>query len=383
MAFVSILILFVGAISIAYFYGLLLASFAYHPVPLKLGPKNKILILVPAHNEEAVIGHTIRRVQEVHYPESLYEIHVVADHCEDGTAACAESAGARVHRRDSGPRGQKGLALSWLFDRVRTLTFDAIVILDADAKIEKNFLLALNTLLEKGEVAVQGQQRISNPKAGWYAALTSALYRIDNLVHNQGRYALGGSARHMGDSICLRKELVEELGFGQGLTEDHSLRQRLLLSGRKIAYASQAIAYNEAAATWKDARVQRMRWMQGTIQGDRESRFVLLKVGLKRRNFPAIEAGLESLLPSYTTLAATVAIFTLVFWSSSWLGLLLAVVFFPFGGLLAAKAPLSDFFALSTGPFFILWRCGLAVSLRLFPREISWVRTPRGQETSS
>jgi glycosyltransferase involved in cell wall biosynthesis len=73
------------------------------------------MIVIPAHNESNVIGSTVDCLRRIDYPPHLFSIHIVADHCTDGTAAAARLAGATVHERNEGPRTGKGAALSWLF----------------------------------------------------------------------------------------------------------------------------------------------------------------------------------------------------------------------------------------------------------------------------
>src|SRR6476469_143600 len=47
----------------------------------------RFAILIPAHEEELVIGQLLESVNELHYPRELFEVHVVADHCSDRTVA--------------------------------------------------------------------------------------------------------------------------------------------------------------------------------------------------------------------------------------------------------------------------------------------------------
>ena len=70
-------------------------------IPKKTFPKtekkNKICILIPAHNEEDVIYETIKEIYDhQNYPKELYDIYVVADNCTDKTKELAKKAGAKV-----------------------------------------------------------------------------------------------------------------------------------------------------------------------------------------------------------------------------------------------------------------------------------------------
>ena len=61
------------------------------PVP-RQAPRFRFAVLIPAHNEEAVIGPLIESLLRQEYPRELYDVFVVADNCTDGTAAAARAA---------------------------------------------------------------------------------------------------------------------------------------------------------------------------------------------------------------------------------------------------------------------------------------------------
>lgn len=377
----------------AYYAFLLLAGLLHRRCPCESGndkEMRRFLVVIAAHNEENVIADTVTKARAVNYPADRFQIHVVADHCADGTAVRAAQAGAMVHERASGERGSKSAALTWWFSRVRNENFDVILLLDADARIDSGFIAAINRALAAGANVVQGQQIISNPESGWYASLASAMYRIENVVHNRGRTYWGGSARHMGDAIAFLRSIVERHGFGVGLTEDHLLRQKLLLAGIRIAYEPHARAYNEAAQTWEDAKKQRLRWMKGTVGSDRAHRSEFLRQAWRQRDLSLVEAWVESWAPSFSFLvvmAGASFLFSIVPNTSTALvvasGANVAfVIAFPFLGLAIARAPARAYRGLLAGPFFIAWRVVARARLALFSTEVVWHRTPHGPRSS-
>ncbi len=217
------------------FYLILLAVSSIHTRisnDLKIRkPSHRFLIAIPAHNEEAVIENTIKHLFELDYPENLYNIHIVADHCSDNTVSLARQYGVTVHERNDGPKGGKGAALTWLFQRVLDEDkWNAVVIFDADTLVDPDFLKIMDLRLSQGDHVIQGQHIISNPGQGLFPSLTWAMFIIDNQFQNLGRTNLGWSAKNMGDSICFRIDILKEIGWGHGLTEDYQLRQRLLLN---------------------------------------------------------------------------------------------------------------------------------------------------------
>ena len=75
----------------------------------------KYCFLVPARNEELVIGNLIDSVRAMDYPQELVDIIVVADNCdeEDKTAEIARSKGAIVFERHDLTRCRKGFGLQY------------------------------------------------------------------------------------------------------------------------------------------------------------------------------------------------------------------------------------------------------------------------------
>jgi cellulose synthase/poly-beta-1,6-N-acetylglucosamine synthase-like glycosyltransferase len=224
---------------------------------------------------------------------------------------------------------------------------------------------------------------------GWYPSLTWAMFLVDNRFQNLGRANLGWSAKNMGDSICFRAEILRRIGWGEGLTEDYQLRQRLLLEGIKITYEPTAIGRGEAPLTWAQARAQRSRWLQGSRQSSQQfARFLLIE-GLRRRDTALLDGALQAYLPSYSTLTIFGTVFLLLQLLSNWQigpmfswGLIAAWIvvagilfIYPLIGLTLERAPLKAYLVILSGPLFIIWRSWLALNLRLSKRTTFWIRT--------
>lgn len=83
--------------------------------PLLVDKNHKFMAILPAHNEEAVIGNLIESLKNQDYPKELLDIYVIADNCTDNTVKIAKEAGAIVlERHEEDPAKQtKGAALQW------------------------------------------------------------------------------------------------------------------------------------------------------------------------------------------------------------------------------------------------------------------------------
>lgn len=353
----------------------------------------RFILVIPAHNEEKVIQSTIYRLQSLNYPKDMYQIHIVADHCNDQTVIRARLAEAVVHERESGERSGKGAALSWFFDKILTnRTIDAIVVFDADTHVDQNYLRVMSDCLSKGYQIIQGQHIIRNPLDGWFPSLVWAMFMIDNRFQNLGRSNLGWSAKNMGDSICCRADILRKLGWGKGLTEDYQLRQRLLLEGVRIKYEPRAIGYGEAPRTWRSAQSQRARWLRGTREASQMLLFQMLHKGFCKKDLALLDGAVQAILPSYSTLTLLIGfllfsqlaaswIFALVIpppLIAAWAGLLGIIFIYPFFGLALEHAPFRGFLVILSGPVYILWRSYLAFRSRFIQKNIVWIRTPHG-----
>jgi 1,2-diacylglycerol 3-beta-glucosyltransferase len=396
MSTISLIVLLICTFPLGYLLILALASVrsAQSPLGSNWQSSHRFIIAIPAHNEASVISATVQRMRTLVYPEHLFSIHVVADHCSDNTTAIARQAGVMVHERNEGPRTGKGAALSWLFRRILDDNCDAVVIFDSDTQVAPNFLRIMDARLAQGDQVIQGQHIIRNPESGWFPALTWAMFLVDNRFQNLGRSNLGWSAKHMGDSICFRADVLRQMGWGEGLTEDYQLRQRLLLEGIKIVYEPVAKGYGEAAHTWAQARAQRARWLRGTRDASQQFARLLLLESLRRRDLALLDGALQAHLPSYSTLTLISAIFlvTQLFvnwlvepifsWNliGAWAGVVGLLFVYPLIGLALEKAPLKAYLAILSGSFFILWRTWLALTARFGSKPVIWIRTAHGEQ---
>jgi cellulose synthase/poly-beta-1,6-N-acetylglucosamine synthase-like glycosyltransferase len=100
------------------------------------------------------------------YPSNKYQIFVVAANCSDRTAQLARENGASVYERTNTLETGKGQALKWMFNILFHLDkkkFDAVLILDADNLVAKDFLIQIDKKMSQGFEVVQGYRDMKNP----------------------------------------------------------------------------------------------------------------------------------------------------------------------------------------------------------------------------
>lgn len=148
--------------------------------PLLVDKNHKFMAILPAHNEEAVIGNLIESLKNQDYPKELLDIYVIADNCTDNTVKIAKEAGAIVlerHEEDPAKR-TKGAALQWFLKQKieENADYDAFFVFDADNIVDVNFTKAMNKKLCQGEEVVQGYRDIKNPSDSWVSAGYAIFY---------------------------------------------------------------------------------------------------------------------------------------------------------------------------------------------------------------
>ena len=239
-------------------------------------PQKKFALLIAAHNEELVIAHIIDSLKIQNYPKNLYDIFVIADNCSDRTAVIAKKHGALVFNRINNVERGKGYALEWMFSKIFNLKrkYDAICVFDADNLVTSDFLYEMNKQLCKGHKVVQGYIDSKNPFDSWITCSYSIAFWLANRIFQLPRYYLGLSCGLCGTGFCIDVDVLKKIGWGATcLTEDLEFTMKLALNGMKVAWAHEAVVYDEKPLTLKQSWSQRKRWMQG--HADCAARFLI------------------------------------------------------------------------------------------------------------
>jgi cellulose synthase/poly-beta-1,6-N-acetylglucosamine synthase-like glycosyltransferase len=270
-------------------------------------PQKKFALIIAAHNEEKVIASLIENLHELNYPSSLYDIHVVADNCNDRTVQVARQHKAIVHERHNSAEKGKGYALEWMFARLfaNGEHYDAVVVFDADNLAHPLFLQEMNNCLCRGKKVIQGYLDCKNPNDTWVSSTFSICFWVVDHAWHLAKRNLGLSSVLGGTGMCISTDILREHGWGATcLTEDMEFTMKALLKGVPTYWAHDAIVYDEKPLTFKQSWHQRKRWAQGHF--DVASRYVpqLLANGLKKRNIHMLD-GIIHLLQPYFLLIST------------------------------------------------------------------------------
>ncbi|MEA4848572.1 MAG: glycosyltransferase family 2 protein [Clostridiaceae bacterium] len=278
-----------------------LAEKIYGKVSRNYLPIKRFAVFIPAHNEEIVIENIVDNLKQLNYPKDSYDVYVIADNCTDNTAAAAKAAGANVLERTDDNRRGKGYALQWAFEKIlydEDSEYDAAVIFDADNLVSKNFLKEMNNKLCDGQKVIQGYIDSKNPDDSWITASYSIAFWSSNRLFQCARSFLGMSCEIGGTGFCMDVGVLKQIGWNATcLVEDLEFTMKLMLNNIKVAWAHEAIVYDEKPLTLAQSWRQRRRWMQGFA--DVCSRYFvrLFKKGIRDRNAALIDCALYTLQP--------------------------------------------------------------------------------------
>lgn len=237
--------------------------------PLKVDKNHKFMAVIPAHNEESVVGNLVESLKKLDYPKELYDIYVIADNCTDNTAKVAKEAGAIVYERFDEKHKTKGYALQWFFNKKieENADYDAFCIFDADNIVDKNFLKVMNRKLCQGEEVVQGYKDIKNPSDTWISAGYAIFYWTMHRFYHLARYNIGLSPLMNGTGFMVKFDVIKPEGWNtKTLTEDIEFSLKRIISGKRLGWAKDAIVYDEQPVGFKQSWIQRERWTIGHMQ---------------------------------------------------------------------------------------------------------------------
>jgi cellulose synthase/poly-beta-1,6-N-acetylglucosamine synthase-like glycosyltransferase len=352
------------------------------------GPaRRRFAVLVPAHNEELLLGRLLENLRHLDYPSDGFHVYVVADNCVDRTAALARSLGARVYERGDRMRQGKGFALRWLLERIRAAGdgYDAFVVLDADSVVAPNFLRRMDARLEAGSQVIQAYYSVLNAGASPAAGLRNAALAAVHYLRPLGRSALGLSCGLKGNGMCFAAPILQQFAWNWfTLAEDVEFHLALVRDGVRVDFAPETSVWSDMPLTLAQAASQNARWERGRLHLLRRRVPGLVVEGLRRRSPLRLDAAAEQCIPP---LSVPFALGSLCLIAGIGLGAgpptalaaldLGGQVFYLLAGLVLVRAPLSTYLALSRAPLYIVWKVGLYGQAVVSTRRPRWVRTAR------
>jgi exopolysaccharide biosynthesis WecB/TagA/CpsF family protein len=362
-------------------------------------PDPEIVVLMPAHDEERVIGRTLSLLRErdggqrAEVPDAL-RILVVADNCGDRTAAVARAEGAEVVERHDRRRVGKGYALDHGIRHLAGRPPDVVVVVDADCRIDRSAIRLIARRAVCAARPVQAAYLMTLPERHGPRHRISALaFLIKNIARPRGWDRLGLPCALTGTGMAFPWSVIAGAPLASGnIVEDLQLGLDLALAGTPPVYCHEALVTSRLPEAGAAQAVQRTRWEHGHLQTLFRSGPKLILAGLRAGRSDLIAMGVDLAVPPLSLLvllvlgtAALAAAGTLL--GASWVPLAAIAG----GAVLFAAAIAASWYrfgrrwiparSLPAIPFYVLWKIPIYLAF-LFRRQRSWVSTVRDPDHS-
>lgn len=235
-------------------------------------PQMRFLVLVPAHNEEAVIANIVKNLNAMDYPRELYDFYILADNCTDRTAEVVRSMGANVmesfKESPDAPTG-KPIVLQKALETIADYhqNYDLVMFFDADNLIDRNMFTEVNSqyLSAEGKADIIQCYLGSKNKNGVVALFYYMTYTITNRFFQYAKSRLGLNSVVGGTGFAVSAPYLHERGgwTSMSLTEDFELQIEATCEGRRILWNNTVRIYDEKPTRFRASFRQRVRWAQG------------------------------------------------------------------------------------------------------------------------
>lgn len=294
MNLLKVIILLINFMSVIYMlYYLFFAMFAFKKSKNKLEENGykKFGILIPARNEELVVGNLIQSLNNQNYPKDKYDIYVLPNNCDDNTEEVAKSFNTQVIDCKNRIINSKGDVLRYAFKYLKDYDYDGYIIFDADNIVHPEFIEEMNKALCSGYRVAQGYRDSKNPSDTWVSSSHSLHYIIQNYFMNKPRMNINKSCFINGTGFMVSKEYLNENGYNSlSMTEDIELTVKCGLQNEQIVFVENAITYDEQPADFTTSWKQRKRWSVGTLQCLKTYWNRLVKDIFKNKNMASVES---------------------------------------------------------------------------------------------
>ena len=234
-----------------------------------------VAVLIPAHNEAAVLEESLRAVAAL---VPLSQIHVISDGSKDHTTDIAAKFGVNV--LDLNPnRGKAGALVAGIEHFKLARRFKVVLLLDADTRLAADYLsTGLPLFDDPGIVAVAGRVRClwdppPRTRMGRFlVSYRSRVYAVTQLLVKYGQAARWANVVPIvpGFASMYRTDILNRIDIAApGLViEDFNMTFEVHAKklGRIAFHPDTAVAFTQDPDTWHDYVGQIRRWTLGYWQ---------------------------------------------------------------------------------------------------------------------
>jgi len=226
----------------------------------------RLAVLIPSHNEEAIVAGILQDVTS--QVQENDRVIVIADNCEDSTAAVAKSHGAEAFERfDENDRG-KAYALRFALEKLEADPPEVVIVVDADCRISPDALAYLSSKAAKLDRPVQGSYIFGEQQDG-VASNNASSFTLwfKNHIRPLGSLRLGMPCQLTGSGMAFPWHVIRKVNVAnQSLAEDTTLGLELAYAGHPPTFCPEARIDGHVPKEWGTLVQQRRRWEQGYLE---------------------------------------------------------------------------------------------------------------------
>jgi cellulose synthase/poly-beta-1,6-N-acetylglucosamine synthase-like glycosyltransferase len=320
--------------------------------------------VITAHRDVLLVPALVDSLLKQQYREFM--IYVVADGCDVGSL------------RYQDPRVVVLQPEEMLNSKIRSINFalenfrrahDALVILDSDNLVHPGFLSAVNVYFQKGFRAVQTNLQPKNTDSV-FARIDSMGDTFYNFIEREMRMELGFSSAIWGSGIVVETALYKEISYSNLLGGfDKMIQAYIVQHVPQLAFAREAIVYDEKISSGASLEQQRTRWIHAYFKYLRLGWQTFL-LGWKRKSANLVFFGFFNLRPPlFMVYLIGCLICLLHFWVEHrlfiyWLVVLIVFVFSFLAIVLIKSTNKKTIWSVFFMPLFILYQLAALFRIR-------------------
>nr|WP_308463749.1 glycosyltransferase [Chitinophaga nivalis] len=247
--------------------------------------------VITAHKDLTLVPPLIDSLLKQHY--SRFRIYVVADACTEVNLPVNDP--RIVVLQPEQPLNAKIRSIDYAINHFKE-DHDVLIIFDADNLVHPDYLQVLNTYFNKGYRAVQTNMLAKNTDS-LFARLDAAGNLFNNFTDRKMRMELGLSANIWGLGIAIETDLYKEIVYQHFLGGfDKKIQADIVKKIPLLAYAQEAIVYDEKVENGEALEKQRTRWINAYFKYFATGWDVLV-TGIRRGRFNLVYFGINLLRP--------------------------------------------------------------------------------------
>jgi cellulose synthase/poly-beta-1,6-N-acetylglucosamine synthase-like glycosyltransferase len=370
---IELLILTVG--------GVLPFSKGKNGVSLPPQASSRLVVLIPAYNEEIHIARTLQSLKQC---GDSFDVVVVADNCTDRTAEISERSGALVILRNDLSKKGKNYALDYAFTLLLAKGYEFFVVIDADTVVKPNFITVIRQLFQRGADAIQTYYGVLNPDQSMRTRLMNVAFLAFNLLRPKGRQRWGFSAGILGNGFALRREILVQVPYQiDSVVEDVAYHLRLVAAGKRVIFTDATCVLADMPVKGKGVITQRVRWEGGRFQLIAKEATNSFREICKGKSL-LWEPFLDLLLLPLGYHAILLIILLIIPFPATQIYAIISLAIIACHlvcAIIIGGGSLKDFIALGLIPFYLIWKLGILLRILVSSkRGMSWNRTERSDQ---